>query len=214
MRRSLPLALLVSGFIFSLPVAAESNVYLGTTFAKSYAQSSSVGLDATLAAQGITAQSTVNSKDKSYKFYAGYQFTPYFALEGGYVNLGKVNAAGTFTFPFPPGGTFTDTIQANGWNVDAVGTLPVIENLSLYGRLGWVRAKVTANIVAQTGFGAMSFPSQARSTGTHYGIGGQYKLNQNWAVRAEYERFNKIGNPLTTGQGDIHLYGMSAQYRF
>lgn len=209
----IPLALLVSGLALSLPAAAESNLYLGGTFAKSYTQSSSVGLDATLAAQGITAQSTVNSKDSSYKFYAGYQVTPYFAVEGGYVNLGKVDAAGTFTAPFP-GGTFTDHIQASGWNADAVGTFPVRENVSLYGRLGWVRAKVTANVVANGAFGTMLLPSEATSTGTHYGIGGQYKLNPNWAVRAEYEQFNKVGNPLTTGQGDIHLYGVSVQYHF
>lgn len=211
--RSSIMLLSAASILFSISAAAESTKYMGISIGQGYTKSSSISLDNTLASQGITAQSTINVKDTAYKIFVGYQFTQKFSIEGGYANLGQVKAAGTFTAPFP-GDTFNDTIKASGWNVDAIGSLSVMNNLEAYARLGLIRAKTTSNIIANTAFGTITFPNQATSTSTHYGAGLQYKLTQNWAMRGEYERYNRIGNPLTTGQGDIQVYSLGARYQF
>jgi OOP family OmpA-OmpF porin len=212
MRGSL-LAISVLGICSVSSARAETGWYVGGAIGQGIVQSGATDLNATLAAQGITAQSTVNCKCTDFKLYAGYGLNGHFAIEGGYVNLGKLDATGTFTAPLP-GGVFSDSIKADGWNVDVVAAAPVTENLSVYGRLGLIRASVTANIVASTGFFTLALPSRAISTNAHYGAGLQYNFSRNWGIRGEWEKFNKLGDPNTTGQGDIDLYSLGAIYRF
>lgn len=212
MRGSL-LAIGVLGICSALPVRAEVGWYIGGAIGQGVVQSGATDLDATLAAQGITAQSSVNCKCTDFKLYAGYGLNGWLAIEGGYVNLGKLEAAGTFTAPLP-GGAFSDSIQADGWNADVVAAAPVTDNFLVYGRLGIIRASVTADIVASTGLFTLTLPSRAISTNTHYGVGLQYNFSRNWGIRGEWEKFSKLGDPNTTGQGDIDLYSLGATYRF
>lgn len=212
MRGSL-LAISVLGICTNLSARAESDWYIGGAIGQGIVQSGATDLNATLAAQGITAQSTVSCKCTDFKLYAGYRLNDNFAIEGGYVNLGKLDASGTFTAPLP-GGVFSDSIKADGWNVDVVGTAPVTENFSAYGRLGLIRASVTADIAASTGFFTLTLPAKAISNNTHYGLGLNYRLSTNWGVRGEWERFSQLGDPNTTGQGDIDLYSIGTTYRF
>src|SRR5205085_6726302 len=68
-----------------------------------------------------------DDKDTSFKIFAGYQFNRNFAAEVGYADLGKAKLTG-------PGGT--DEIAGTAWEASAIGAFPVMNQLSLFGRLG------------------------------------------------------------------------------
>jgi len=111
------------------------------------------------------------------KLALGYSFTPNFSLEGGALNLGRINDSSTGA-----------SVHAHGVFVDAVGTWAIAPQWSVLGRAGLVNAGFTSND-----------GTHDRGTGLRAGLGLQYELNRNVALRGEYERnhLNKVlgGNP-------------------
>lgn len=191
---------------------AESGWYGGVALGQSFVSSGS-DLNAVLASQGITAKSQTTCQCTGAKIFTGYAINRTFSIEGGYAKLGSTKASGAFTAPLP-GGSFTDDIPATGWTLDGIASMPLPNNFSIYGRLGLVRAKVSADIVAKTPFYTVTSSKQSDTTRPHYGLGIAYDFSPRLGVRAEWETFNKIGNTLTTGQANVALYSLSAIYRF
>lgn len=202
----------------ALPISAPafagggSGWYAGIGAGVSDFHADAAEIDQALAAQGITASTAVDDRDTGYKAFVGYQFNPNFALEGGYVDFGKAKANGTFTAP-APGGTYSGEVKANGWNLDAVGILPVGGNFSLFGKLGFIRSKVDASASAASG-GALGFAS-ASSTETNptFGVGAKYDFTPNVSGRLEWERFKNLGD-VNTGEGDVDLWSIGVVYSF
>lgn len=94
--------------------------------------------------------------------FAGYQFTPNWAAEVSYRNLGKFesdNASG-----------YT---RLNMTQISAVGMMPLNEKFKVYARLGWGFANAT---------GSKSY-NAANSMG--FGAGAEYSFSKNLGVRAE-----------------------------
>jgi OOP family OmpA-OmpF porin len=102
------------------------------------------------------------------KVYGGYEFTPNFALELGWVELGKFNTDGA-------------SVKANGPFLDAVGKVPFAAGWSGLARAGLFQGKLERNV-----FG---FNDDDNGTGYKLGLGVQYDLTQNAAIRTEYERY-------------------------
>src|ERR1051325_3766451 len=79
-----------------------------------------------------------DDKETAWKIFGGYQFTPNFAAEVGYGRLGKFNAslAG-----------LTDEVKVTVWEASALAAWPIVQQLSVFGRLGLYRAtaKETTN---------------------------------------------------------------------
>lgn len=99
------------------------------------------------------------------KVFGGYQLTPNFALEGGYYDLGHIdNDSGKVT--------------ARGVYLDAVGTLPLAQQWSLLGSAGLAQGRL------KTSFGDDSSPA------LKLGLGVQYDLSKQVALRAQYERYH------------------------
>jgi OOP family OmpA-OmpF porin len=121
------------------------------------------------------------------KLYGGYSFTPNFALEAGYVNLGKFK------------GSAAD-VKADGAFVDAVGIVPLRNNFSVLGRVGAFNGKLDSTLAGSD-----------RGTNVKVGAGLQYDLSANTAIRAEWERyrFDALGSKSNTD-----LYSVGFAYRF
>jgi hypothetical protein len=88
---------------------------------------------------GITgATATSLSRDENDiggKMFAGYRLYPNWAVEAGYVDLGKTSAKRTMTAP-GTGSISLDSRNA-GWFVDLVGRMPIGNGVSLIGK--WAR---------------------------------------------------------------------------
>jgi OOP family OmpA-OmpF porin len=99
------------------------------------------------------------------KIYGGYEINPMWAVEAGYT--GRVEADGSRTY------------------VAAKATMPVNEQVSLYGKLGVGYTKTDVNYTAaRTSF-------DQSDTEAYGALGAKYKINEQVALTLEYERYGK-----------------------
>jgi OOP family OmpA-OmpF porin len=199
------------GYALGLQAADEANWYVGAGIGRSDAKRTTswgTTADATLFVNGITGSTLVESHDTAWKLFGGYQFNANLALEAGYTDLGKFR--GTTTITAPAAGLATGKWKAiSPLNLAVVGTYPVKDRLSVMGKLGLAVTKVTVSITP---------PAAASLAATRVqpllGVGLKYDFTKAFAVRAEFERFNNVGDGSNTGQTPINVWFLSGQYRF
>lgn len=146
-------------------------------------------------APGVSGDDTTNA----WKGFAGYQFNRYFAVEGGYLDLGRASAAG------PGGSVSTDStaLQAS-----VVGSLPLNQQFAFIGKVGLARTDTdTSGIVggAPTAF-------NDRNTDPTYGLGLRYDFTKALGVRGEWERLRSSSGAF--GKSDVDLFTVNGIYRF
>jgi OOP family OmpA-OmpF porin len=190
--------------------ADDSGAYILGAVGVSRVSIDKAAFDDTLNSVPVTGlSSTTDERDTGYKLQLGYKLNQNFAIEGGYVDLGKFAYNATFT-----GGNVNATIKASGWNLVAMGILPLGDTFSLLGRVGMIRAKVEAN--ASTTVPGIS-PENTSTTNNDftYGLGVAYNLSKNVSFRADYDRYAKLGDTNSTGgEGDVDLYSLAVAYKF
>ena len=124
-----PILLSIAGAmaaLLAMPASAQWYVGAGVGVAKSKID------NGVLAITGSTASSL--SKDDSAGVYAltvGYDFTPNWALEGGYANNGKLSATRTSTAGTV--GTLGAESKGSALYAAGVGKLPLQNNFYLFG---------------------------------------------------------------------------------
>lgn len=137
--------------------------------------------------------------DTAWKVYGGYQFTKNWGVEFGYVDFGEIKAT-------VPGGTAK--VEADGWTLSGVGTLPFANNFSGFAKLGIIQADIDAK-----GTGVLAGSASDSSTDWTFGLGVKYDFTQNVSLRAEWEKFNNLGDS-STGEGDIDLISIGVVFKF
>jgi OOP family OmpA-OmpF porin len=173
---------------FALPAAAQMNTsafYLGATVGQSKFKDGCTGLPA-----GVSC----DEKDTAWRILGGYQFSPNFAAEFGYHNLGELKASS-------PG--FSATEKASVWELNGVGLFPVANQFSLYGKLGvhHGEAKLDSSL------------GSAKDTGNGWtgGFGGQFDVTRALGVRAEWQRYFRVGGD---SDNKIDVLSLGAIWRF
>jgi len=125
--------------------------------------------------------------DTAGKLYGGWSFTPNFGLEAGYANLGR--------FAGPLG-----ELKADGYYLDAVGTLPLGNGFSALGRVGAFSGKLDSSLAGSDRGGSYKV-----------GAGLQYDLDKNLGVRGEWERYRFDA---LAGTPNVDLWSVGLNYRF
>jgi OOP family OmpA-OmpF porin len=159
------------------------------------------------ACEGVTV--ACDDKDTAWKVFGGYQFNKNFGAEVGYVDLGKATANGVIT-----GVTVSADAKVKGFEVLGVGTLPIANNFSAYGKLGFFRWDLD---VSATGvISGFSATVSASETGTDFtfGLGLKYDFAKNIGARLEWQRYNDIGKESTTGKSDADLFSLGIVFKF
>lgn len=134
-----------------------------------------------------------DDKDTAYSVFGGYQFNANLGAELGYTDLGEATAGGA-------------SVGAKGFELTGVGTLPINQQFAVYGKLGFYRWDVDA-----------SAPGASFSeTGTDptFGVGVKYDLTRNFALRAQWQRYQDLGNSATTGTSDADVIGINGVLKF
>ena len=138
------------------------------------------------------------------KIFGGYQLDETFAVEIGYVNLGKFKAR------FPGGDT--DEAKVSALEASIVARWPLAPRFSLFGRFGGYYGTVK-----ETSFGESFEDSKGDLT---FGVGVRYDLTRKVAVRAQWQRYLDMGGPnvaLGAGTGDlssVDVLGVGFFWRF
>ncbi len=159
-----------------------------------------------------------------YKFGVGYMFNQNFGIEGGWVDLGKAQESVS-----APGGPIPVVaiadVKASGPFLAGIASFPINNQFSGFAKLGFIDATVKSNptiiptIKATSttfvGGGVNWTDSQSASKWkTMFGVGVQYDWNQQTGIRAEYEKFQKLGDKDTTGEADVDMISIGAVFRF
>ncbi len=203
---------LAGGLIANPVAAADMGGYIGLAAGQSRANVDRGDIDGTFASLGLTARTSVDETDFGWKLYGGYQFNQYFAVEGGYTDLGKA----TFNSVITSGGSGTGNGEWTAYSIDlsALGILPLGNQFSLFGRAGVSLWDLDFDFTA-TGPGGTASASESESGASPLlGIGGMVSITPNFTVRAEFERHFRVGDEDTTGESDIDLISVGLQYRF
>lgn len=148
-----------------------------------------------LGATGLVSSGDNNAT--AYKLQAGYQVNSNLAIEGGYIYGGKFNYSATAT---NIAGVINATGKVTGWNLIAVGILPLGNQFSGLGKLGVadVRSSATATLA---GLSASASTSKSDLT---YGLGVKYAVTNAVFLRGDWDSYkgsNSRSNVWTVGVG-------------
>jgi OOP family OmpA-OmpF porin len=185
--------------------AQEANYYyFGLSAGQSHSQLNEADTTYSLfgANKGASLQSH-EQQDTAYKVFGGYQFNRNFALEAGYFNLGKFS----YRSATSAANTLNGTYEVDGLNLDLIGTLPLTERFSAFGRIGTQYANTRDSF---SGTGTLAPPSggaSKRDTNLKIGLGVQYDITPSMQLRGEAERYRI--NDAFDNRGDVNVFSLS-----
>ena len=126
-------------------------------------------------------------------------------FEGGYQQLGDTKFDGLYQGTPDQGTIETTTIEVS------VGYLyPFTERFSAGGRLGAASVDVDEREV----FGGVPESSSASETIPFGGVMFRFGIGDNWGLTAQWNLYPDVGKVGQTGEGDINVYGIGADFRF
>jgi OmpA-OmpF porin, OOP family len=203
----------LAALVSPLAMAQDTGWYLGGNVGRAATTIDDARITQGLAAEGLATPSIDNQdRHTAYKLYGGYQLSPHFAVEGGYFDLGHYG----YNAHTVPTGTLNGDTKLRGLNLDLVGTLPLVGNLSALGRIGVTSIRASDNFSA-TGAVRMPYastsPSQ-RTTDFKIGAGLAYAFTPALSVRLEAERYRfkdavgNRGNADMVSVGLVYLFGV------
>jgi len=141
----------------------------------------------------------LDEEDTSWKLVGGYRFSRNFAAEIGYIDFGKTRLSA--------GAEFLE-LKANAMELLGVGSLPVADRLSVYGKLGVYRGEAEARFnLPSLGLGSGS--EKDSNTDLTFGFGASYDATRNIAVRGEWQRYQDVGDAT-----DIDVLSLGVLFRF
>jgi OOP family OmpA-OmpF porin len=194
-------------FVGALPSITQANDYTGGygVFAlgiSSYGNSANdeSDLESELASQGIQANATVNDNPAGFTIGAGYRFNRYVALEANYVDLGTATAS--IDVISPAVFNVKEDIHATGETLDVLGSIPVSQRVSLFGKLGLFDYNIKETLSSN-----VAIPLQNLSTnGSTYdlGVGVEISFTDRLGLRAGLTQYHKVGDS-STGQQNLGL---------
>ena len=213
-------AVIISGaplIAFAQGTAADSGWFGGLSLGQAKVSIDNSGT----APAGVTFSHTKDEKDTAYKVFGGYQFNKNFAVEGGYADFGNHSLTVSITAPTIADGSIKGSAEASGFNVDAVGIIPLQSGFSLFGKVG---AVYTTTKGSYTGSGAYTSAVLATAFGDlnpkssewnlKWGVGAKYDFTNNMALRVEYERINNVGDKNKVGESDVDMWSLGLVVRF
>ena len=106
-----------------------------------------------------------DGSDVGYKVFGGYRFIDYLALEVEYLDGGTVEDRGF-------------EIDVSGFNLSAVGILPLGERFDIFAKLGMIFWDADTN-----GFGSDSGEDFS------WGVGGGFRFTDQFGMQLEYQGF-------------------------
>ena len=200
----------LAGLASPLVMAEDAlGFYGGANVGRTGATIDNARITSGLAAGGLTTNSiSERDRDTGFKVFGGYQLNQNFALEGGYFDLGKFG----YTANTTPAGSISGDMRVRGLNLDLVGTLPLSERFSVFGRAGINYAQAKDNFSSTGAVKVINPNPSERGANYKLGVGLQYAITDALSVRGELERYrvkDGVGN-----RGHIDMASVGLIYRF
>ncbi len=168
---------------------ADTGWYAGLSIGQSSASDACNGVSG----PGVSC----DDKDTAFKIFGGYQINRNFGVELGYADLGEVSASG---------GGVTASIETTAFELVGVGSYPINNQFSVYGKLGFYRAD-------SKGRSNVGVSADETNTDLTLGVGVQYNFTRNLGVRGEWQRYSSVGGG-DIGDSDVDVLSVGVVYKF
>lgn len=182
--------LLLSTAVAAPTFAADDGFYAGVTLGRSNTDNPYIGT------------TTTKDTDTVAGILGGYQYTKNWGVEAFYTGAGKLTSTG---------GGSVGTSKADAWGLVGVGTLPLSDAFSLYGKLGYASTKTSASSAPAGLAGA------TRKAAT-YGLGGVYNATPAIGIRFGWDRYAAatLGGNVTGVKDNFNsnVYSLGAVFKF
>ena len=133
-------------------------------------------------------------RDSAWKVYATGQFNRNLGLEFGYTDFGKVAASGGET-------------KAWAANVSLLAGVPIGDRFDVFAKGGGVYSHTDVSADPSTLFDT----GHKSSWGYTYGVGATFAITPQWAIRADWDRYNL---DFVGGSKDVDMASGGVQFRF
>ena len=190
--------------------AADSKAgwYAGLDLGRSRLGMSGSDVDGALANQGVFGSSSIDQSDTSYGINGGFRFNRYFAAEAAWERLGSFSYSSN---------TGSDTIdgkfKASALSLAGVGSYPLSENWSIYGKAGLARTSAKLEESSENGTTAVSDASHDRIGGL-IGAGLTYDFEGGVFTKLGWDHYTRVGDSASTGETSINTYSIGVGMRF
>lgn len=154
----------------NLAAAADNGLYVGLNAGQSEAKKYCKNI------------ANCDSSDTSIRGEVGYQFNDVLGAEFSFTSFGTLFDAND--------NDVNATQDVSAWTISALGTLPVAEQFGIFGRVG-----IASYNFSNSGTVQGVAVKDENSTKPFFGAGVKFHLNDNWALRAEYQRYTDISGP-------------------
>lgn len=137
------------------------------------------------ASVGQSSTDTFSLSEKTataFSILGGYQFMKYVAAEIQYNDFGTIKD------------TLGTSAKISGYRAVGVGILPLNDQWSLMAKLGYAGTKLGS-------------PVDKTKSDVTYGIGGQFNIDRNWGVRANYDVYSIENNASTKATTSVLTIG-------
>jgi OOP family OmpA-OmpF porin len=166
----------------------------------------------------ISSNSSYDDKGSAWSLAGGYRFSPYVAVEVGYMDLGSTDYRATGPVFVPGAGIVNSTINielsAKGPTVAAAGYAPLNEKFDVHGHLGMFFSDTTFDFGVGLSTVSQSGSVSGRSEDFFAGVGAAFHFTKNFALSLDYSAFKDVGDENETGEGNIDSLHLSVQYTF
>lgn len=206
-------------------MAEDSGWYFGVTGGQAEYDLSQDELDAIVldafagaGAPVLTGSSSLEDSDTSLSLFGGYRFSPYLAVEAGYVDLGTAEYRSTGTVN-PPGpvasapASYALDIEAKGFSAAALGSIPLGKSFDVHGHLGLLFSDTEFSQRANISTTSAAESFSANSQDVFYGIGAGLHLGERWAFSLDWQQFKDVGDEEETGEGDVDRLSLGVTYK-
>lgn len=145
-----------------------------------------------------------DDSDSTFKIFGGVQFTPNFAIETAYANLGEytVNALSTGGSFFYTAGSVDYSAEASAISLAAKLMAPINAGFGLHAKLGFARWDFEDEFT-NNGFRVSTSDD---GTDTYLALGASVNATDNLSIRLEFERYADVA------ESDVDVIGLSVAY--
>ena len=156
-----------------------------------------------------------DDSSSSWSLRAGYRFSRFFSLEGGYTDIGDFSAV--IDIDCPSCVPIDASISIDGFFVHAVGTWPIARHFHLKGLVGITHRQM--DNVWTSSQDTMSWSDSANITTLAAGIA--VPINDRFEVGLDYTHYREIGLGLTLGselgafdEAEASVLSLGLRFRF
>jgi len=167
----------------SIEAAYADGFYVTASVGKTSADNFQSDLDSSLRAFGLSVSNSSVSDGTTISAGLGYQFSDYVAIEGSYLDPGKFKYQATVS-----GAPLTAEVRATNFNVATLGFIPLNDQFSIYGKIGYSSGGSGSSEVRAANQSFKYDGSSGSSFG--YGAGVRFKLSDKVSIRGGYDKYS------------------------